>query len=49
MAQHHTPVPVDPEQVRQAQALWDKFIAISKWSIVVVAVVLTGLTIAFVG
>lgn len=49
MGHHHTPVSVDPQQLDHAQRLWNNFIAISKWSIVGIVIVLALMTLAFIG
>ena len=44
----HTPVEDDPEQLAEAQKLWNAFTAGSKWSIILIAITLIVLLFAFV-
>ncbi len=44
----NTPVEDDPEQLAAAEKLWNSFTVGSKWSIILIAVVLAGLLVAFV-
>lgn len=44
----HTPVEDDPEQLEHANKLWAGFAVGTKWTIILIAVVLVGLLVAFV-
>jgi hypothetical protein len=40
MANHHTPVEVDPQAVKHAKDLWNNFTVLTKYSVIASAVIL---------
>ena len=42
------PVQAAPKEMKEAEALWESFMSISKISIILISVILIGLAIAFV-
>ncbi len=44
----NTPVQEDPEQLQNAEKFWESFAVGSKWTIILIAIVLLGLLVAFV-
>ena len=48
MAHAHTPVTVDPEALERATANWHGFVALMKYGLVAVIVILAGMAIFLV-
>lgn len=48
MAHAHTPVTVEPEALARASANWDGFVALMKYGLISVIVILAGMAIFLV-
>lgn len=43
MANHHTPVEVDPQAEKEAKALWHNFTVMAKYGVIGSAIILLGM------
>lgn len=48
MGHHHTPVEIDPKELKRAQDMWHNVTQAGKWGIIGIALLLIGLAAAFI-